>query len=77
MPSARPEYAPIAHLTYVRLVPLSEEGKRRWREARHRPETLSLALIFCTGQSGRNDAVPPPTPPEAEACCRPRVGPRM
>jgi hypothetical protein len=49
-PYNRPEHARIANLSYVRLVPLTGEEIRAWREMQPRDETRRLALIFCTGQ---------------------------
>jgi hypothetical protein len=40
----------ISNISYVRLVPLSEEEKRQWREAQPREETRKLMVFFCTGQ---------------------------
>lgn len=49
-PYNRPEHARIANLSYVILVPLTEQEKRQWQEIQPREETRKLALIFCTGQ---------------------------
>jgi len=45
----RPELAHLANLTYVKLVPLDEEAKRRWGEMQPTDETRRGALIYCTG----------------------------
>jgi len=49
-PYNRPEHGQIANLTYVKLVPLTEEEKQQWQEMKPREDTKRLALIFCTGQ---------------------------
>jgi hypothetical protein len=40
----------MSNISYVRLVPLSEEEKRQWQSAQPRQETRKLAAFFCTGQ---------------------------
>ncbi len=45
----RPELAHFANLTYVRLVPLDEDGKRRWDEIQPADDTRRGAIIYCTG----------------------------
>jgi hypothetical protein len=49
-PYNRPEHGRLANLSYVRLVPLTEEETIHWKKLQPRDETKKLALIFCTGQ---------------------------
>ena len=49
-PYNRPEHGRIANLSYVRLIPLTEEEKTQWQSLQPREDTKRLALIFCTGQ---------------------------
>ncbi|MFC1502452.1 family 10 glycosylhydrolase [bacterium] len=49
-PYNRPEHGRIANISYIKLVPLTKEELRAWKEMQPREETRNLALIFCTGQ---------------------------
>ena len=49
-PYNRPEHGRLANLSYVKLVPLTDEEKRDWEDLQPRMDTKKLALIFCTGQ---------------------------
>ena len=40
----------MSNISYVRLVPLSEEEKRQWKSSQPGEETRKLAAFFCTGQ---------------------------
>jgi len=49
-PYNRPEHGRIANLSYVKLVPLTEEELQFWQRLQPQEKTQRLALIFCTGQ---------------------------
>ena len=40
----------ISNISYVKMVPLSEEEKRQWQQAQPREDTRKLMAFFCTGQ---------------------------
>lgn len=49
-PYNRPEHHCVANLSYVKLVPLTEEEKKTWEAEQPREDTQCLAQLFCTGQ---------------------------
>jgi hypothetical protein len=49
-PYNRPEHHCVSNLSYVKLVPLSEEEVERWEAERPTGDTRRLAQLFCTGQ---------------------------
>lgn len=43
------EHPGISNLSYVRLVPLTEEEEKEWKEEQPREDTGRVAFIYCTG----------------------------
>ena len=49
-PYDRPELAGVANLSYVKLVPLSDQDITTWRKLEPTEDTRRVAVLFCTGE---------------------------